>query len=240
MKDIALWIALIRFVVFVYVQHLYSQSILWSTLSICILTFVVMYLTKTSSVVKKLPGFILYLLTNAHLILTTLPRDIRTLSMFAKAFKCRDELNRKCIADTFQTTAESFPEKKAFISTESGKYLTFKEALNIINNVAKLFRKNGYTRGDQVALLMENDIHYVPIWIGLSKIGVVTALINTKLQGFSLDHCLKVTQFKGLIYSGSLQKNLETISICEITASATILLLVFIFTHVTFCTCEFV
>ena len=41
-------------------------------------------------------------------------------------------------------------------------------------------------KGDIIALIMENRKEYVPIWLGLSKIGVITALINTNLCGDSL------------------------------------------------------
>ena len=51
----------------------------------------------------------------------------------------------------------------------------------------------GLRRGDVVALLMPNRIEYLPIWYGLSKVGVVTALINNQLTGDALAHCLNVS-----------------------------------------------
>ncbi len=40
---------------------------------------------------------------------------------------------------------------------------------------------------------MPNRIEYLPIWYGLSKVGVVTALINNQLTGEALAHCLNVS-----------------------------------------------
>src|SRR5439155_14458593 len=47
-------------------------------------------------------------------------------------------------------------------------------------------------RGQAVALFMPNRIEYFAIWYGLSKIGVVTALINNQLSGLPLAHCLNI------------------------------------------------
>ena len=52
-------------------------------------------------------------------------------------------------------------------------------------------RAQGLERGDVVALLMENRPEYIATWLGLSRVGVVTALLNTNLTGERLAHCLR-------------------------------------------------
>lgn len=49
----------------------------------------------------------------------------------------------------------------------------------------------GFERGDVVALSMENRPEYVALWLGLSRVGVVTALLNTQLTGERLAHCVR-------------------------------------------------
>lgn len=49
----------------------------------------------------------------------------------------------------------------------------------------------GLERGDVVALSMENRPEYVALWLGLSRVGVVTALLNTQLTGERLAHCVR-------------------------------------------------
>jgi fatty-acyl-CoA synthase len=51
--------------------------------------------------------------------------------------------------------------------------------------------RQGFRRGDVVALSMENRPEYVAIWLGLSRVGVVTALLNTHLTGERLAHCVR-------------------------------------------------
>ncbi len=58
--------------------------------------------------------------------------------------------------------------------------------------------------GDVCALFMENKIEYAPTWLGLSKIGVITALINTNLRNDPLVHSITIANSKFLIYGAEL------------------------------------
>lgn len=68
------------------------------------------------------------------------------------------------------------------------------------NKIARYFKRNGFQRGDTVALLLENRPEFVCLWLGLAKIGVVTALINTNLVGDPLIHSITVASSKALIF----------------------------------------
>jgi fatty-acyl-CoA synthase len=46
---------------------------------------------------------------------------------------------------------------------------------------------------------MDNCPDYVAIWVGLAKVGVVTALINTHLDGDALRHCLTSSEASHII-----------------------------------------
>lgn len=63
---------------------------------------------------------------------------------------------------------------------------------------------HGYKKGDKVALFLENRPEFAGIWLGLSKLGVITSLINTNLRKNSLLHCINVAQCQALIYSAEL------------------------------------
>src|SRR5262249_25307708 len=73
-----------------------------------------------------------------------------------------------------------------------GRTLTYGEMDALANRYAHWASNAGLRRGEAVALLMPNRIEYLPIWFGLSKVGVVTALINNQLAGEALAHCLNV------------------------------------------------
>jgi fatty-acyl-CoA synthase len=54
-------------------------------------------------------------------------------------------------------------------------------------------------KGDVVALLMPNRAEYLAIWLGITRIGGVVALINTNLGGAALAHCLAVAKPRHII-----------------------------------------
>ena len=49
---------------------------------------------------------------------------------------------------------------------------------------------------------MPNRLEYFAIWYGLSKIGVVTALINNQLSGLALAHCINIAAPACVIVDG--------------------------------------
>jgi fatty-acyl-CoA synthase len=82
------------------------------------------------------------------------------------------------------------------------------------------FRCNQYSRwgigrdlnrGDSVALLMSNCAEYLAIWLGLTRIGVVVALVNSQLAGDVLAHSIKIADPKYLIMGADLGSRVAAI-----------------------------
>ena len=74
-----------------------------------------------------------------------------------------------------------------------GEIVTYGELDAQANQVAHWALEQGLTPGDCVALVMENRPDYIAIWYGLSKVGVVTALINNHLTDQALAHCINIS-----------------------------------------------
>ena len=70
--------------------------------------------------------------------------------------------------------------------------------------VATVF-KGKVAKGDAVALLMENRVEYVAVWLGLSRLGAVPALINTNLRLDSLAHCIATAHCGAVVVGAELQ-----------------------------------
>jgi acyl-coenzyme A synthetase/AMP-(fatty) acid ligase len=68
-------------------------------------------------------------------------------------------------------------------------------------------------KGDVVALMMENRPEFVGIWYGLSKLGVITACINTNLKTKALIHSIEVALPKIVIYDEELEASKSSSSI---------------------------
>lgn len=57
-----------------------------------------------------------------------------------------------------------------------------------------------------MALLLENRPEFVCLWLGLAKVGVVTALINTNLLSDPLIHSITVANSKAVIFGQDFKK----------------------------------
>lgn len=79
------------------------------------------------------------------------------------------------------------------------------------NRIASVFKNAGYVKGDAVALIMPNKPEYIATWLGLGKLGVITALINTNLRMQSLVHCLAIAKVKAVIYADELASGKENL-----------------------------
>jgi fatty-acyl-CoA synthase len=94
------------------------------------------------------------------------------------------------MTDDLEAAVDRWRDRQA-LSFE-GKTLTYAELDALANRYAHWADSAGLRRGEVVALLMPNRLEYLPIWFGLSKVGVVTALINNQLTGEALAHCLSI------------------------------------------------
>ena len=104
------------------------------------------------------------------------------------------------IADDFEATVDQYPDKPAFIF--EGETTTYAQFDARANRIAHWAIAQGYKRGDCVALVLENCPDFPAVWFGLAKIGVITALINTNLEGAGLAHCISIVDSKAIIASG--------------------------------------
>ena len=74
------------------------------------------------------------------------------------------------------------------------------------NKVANLFLSAGFSKGDTVALYMENRPEYVASWLGLAKIGVVPALVNHNQKKQAFLHAVNVAKAKAVLFGAEFTK----------------------------------
>jgi acyl-coenzyme A synthetase/AMP-(fatty) acid ligase len=55
---------------------------------------------------------------------------------------------------------------------------------------------------------MENKPEYIATWLGLSKLGVISALINTNLKNQALVHSITVSNSKVIVFGAELNDGL--------------------------------
>jgi len=69
----------------------------------------------------------------------------------------------------------------------------------------------GLQSGDAAALLMSNCAEYLAVWLGLTRIGAMVALVNSQLSGDVLAHSIKIADPKYLIVGADLASRVAAI-----------------------------
>ncbi|MCP3394421.1 long-chain-acyl-CoA synthetase [Bradyrhizobium sp. CCGB12] len=118
-----------------------------------------------------------------------------------------ETLPGRLFADIVDDWAQRQPDRVALIADETT--LDYQGLSKRINRYARWARSVGVDKGDTVALILPNGIDYVAAWLGISRVGGVVALLNTKLVGQSLAHCINVAKPSHIIVAHELAELLE-------------------------------
>ncbi|MGA2231306.1 MAG: long-chain-acyl-CoA synthetase [Tepidisphaeraceae bacterium] len=99
-------------------------------------------------------------------------------------------------------------DKPAILSDR--ECFTYHQLAGRARRYARWALAQGVAKGDVVGLLMPNRPEYLAVWLGITRVGGVVALLNTNLAGRSLAHCVQAASAKHLIVAAELAHGLET------------------------------
>jgi fatty-acyl-CoA synthase len=102
--------------------------------------------------------------------------------------------------------ALEFDAAPALVSTEAT--LSYRELAKRCNQYARWGLAQGLRPGDTVGLMMLNCAEYMAIWLGLTRIGVVVALVNSNLAGDALVHSISIVAPRAVIVGSDLASRL--------------------------------
>lgn len=119
-----------------------------------------------------------------------------------------ETLPGRLFADVVDDWARRQPDRAALVTDAAT--LDYEGLSKRVNRYARWARSVGVAKGDTVALMMPNGIDYVAAWLGISRVGGVVALLNTKLVGQSLAHCIDVAKPSHVIVACELVQPLES------------------------------
>jgi len=120
------------------------------------------------------------------------------------------------VADRLEERANDQADRPFILFEE--ECLTFGEVNKRANRVANAALAAGLTQGDVVALFMLNRPDFLTMWLGLAKIGVITALINTSATGNVLAHAMRQVGAKALIADSALAHAVAALSPGDVPA----------------------
>ena len=119
---------------------------------------------------------------------------IRNSRHLLAAVKDVDAASPNLLTDDIEKAVDKFSALPAFI--DSDQEWSYTQFDNYANQVAHWAQSRGCMPGDTVAIFVGNRLEYVALWYGLSKVGVIPALINFNLRAKALAHCVNISGAK--------------------------------------------
>lgn len=101
------------------------------------------------------------------------------------------------------------PDHPAFIYNQ--RVQSYQDFNRLANRYANFFNSQGFGRGDVVALIMKNKPEFLAIVAGLSKIGVITSLINCELREEVLAYGINISEARAVILDADNQHFYQTV-----------------------------
>ena len=129
-------------------------------------------------------------------------RFIRISKKMLAAVKSIEADSPNLLTDDIEKSVDKFSGNLAFM--EDDKSWTYAEFEAYANRVAHWALAQGCTAGDTVSIFVRNRLEYVALWFGLSKVGVIPALINYQLRAKALVHCVHISNSKLAIVDSEL------------------------------------
>ncbi|HUZ64900.1 MAG TPA: long-chain-acyl-CoA synthetase [Acetobacteraceae bacterium] len=105
--------------------------------------------------------------------------------------------------------AERFGARPALLS--DGEVLSYQGLAEQANRYARWAVREGIAPGDVVCVLLANCPDYVAIWLGITAVRGVAALLNTNLAGDALVHAIAAVAPKHIIVGDALRDRLAAV-----------------------------
>ncbi len=137
--------------------------------------------------------------------------DIAFLKGALRALKITTPIARnptRVFPQVIDELADKFGDAPALLSDR--ERFTYRELAERSNRYSRWALAQGLNKGEAVCLLMPNRPEYMAIWLGITRVGGVVALLNTNLSGASLAHCINIVEPKHIIVASELGSTFAT------------------------------
>lgn len=161
-----------------------------------------------------------------YVAICTAPRDISGLYNYTKILRLTGGYNKKgyTIPDIFHENVLKHPDKACFLFED--EVWTYKQIEDLSMRISSVMKANQISKGQTIALLLNNCPQYAAIWMGVGRIGGIIPLINTNQTGRTLIHSITIAKCDGLIYGHEFED-----AVMEVLPELSSNLKLFKFTH---------
>ncbi|CAN5237412.1 long-chain-acyl-CoA synthetase [soil metagenome] len=111
------------------------------------------------------------------------------------------------LCDDFEEAVDRFGDNVAV--EDEHRSMTYRELDALANRYAHWARSRNLRKSDVIGLVMTNRAEYLAAWIGFSKVGIASALINTNLTGQALAHCLNIVNVAQVVADDDTWRKVE-------------------------------
>jgi fatty-acyl-CoA synthase len=122
-------------------------------------------------------------------------------------------ISNKTWGRAFDETVAKYPEKEAFVYKSSR--ITYKNAQDHVNNLAKGLIKLGVKKGDKVAVWMTNRLEWVYSQLAIVKIGGTLVPLSTRYKDAEIEHCLRQSDVNTLIFADNFLGKIDSVKMLE-------------------------
>ena len=113
------------------------------------------------------------------------------------------------LVDQWEITAAQYKERPCILF--EGRTFSFGDIERRCNQFAHWALDCGFVRGDVIAIYLHNCPDFFALWMGLAKIGVECAFLNTNIWGDSLLHSIKTCKARAVVTSAENEIHLSKI-----------------------------
>jgi fatty-acyl-CoA synthase len=96
--------------------------------------------------------------------------------------------SKSTVASLFAARAKVHPNRLCL--DDGARELTYGEVATRTARLAGHLRSSGVKRGDRLAILSENRVEYLEVYLAAARIGAITACQNWRLSPTELEHCI--------------------------------------------------
>lgn len=122
------------------------------------------------------------------------------------------------VGKLLQHRAVLMGEKEAFVHKE--KRWTFTQMNDRANGFANYLIAQGFQKGDRIALLCKNNEDFVTVFLGAAKIGVITVVLNWRLQAAELEYIIGNSKVNLLVYDTDFEPVVAGLQAQEVITAA--------------------
>ena len=140
-----------------------------------------------------------------------LKADLTTLAGSLRALRYTTHIAKnptRVFPQLVEELAKKYGDAPALLSDREN--LSYRELGARSNRYARWALAQGIAKGDTVCLLMPNRPEFLAIWIGITRVGGVVALLNTNLVGKALAHCINVVEPRHIIVDADMLLPLQS------------------------------